>query len=235
MDGYDPDRYLEMYENAEGSTPQEKINAMRRQQYAENAPTIRAQKRAAYALASAKSEKVGNTVLYRKKHPDTIERALRNANPGYNSGPEYHENCQRCVPAYEMQRRGYIVKARPALIGSDGHVSPNDATAKDSAWMYPFDGMAWSSRGVTKAEIETAMAKFGNGARAEVYVNWKNGGAHVFVAEQSQGKTLFLDPQSGDKDCSRYFTDAIANGTMFARIDGLAPCNDIDLFVESAR
>lgn len=28
--GYDPDRYLEMYENAEGSTPQEKINSLRR-------------------------------------------------------------------------------------------------------------------------------------------------------------------------------------------------------------
>ena len=49
VQGYDPDKYLEMYENAEGSTPQEKINAMRRAHYAENAPTIRAQKRAAYA------------------------------------------------------------------------------------------------------------------------------------------------------------------------------------------
>lgn len=30
VDGYDPDKYLEMYENAEGSTPDEKINSMRR-------------------------------------------------------------------------------------------------------------------------------------------------------------------------------------------------------------
>lgn len=30
VEGYDPDKYLEMYENAEGRTPQEKINAMRR-------------------------------------------------------------------------------------------------------------------------------------------------------------------------------------------------------------
>lgn len=31
--GYDPDRYLQMYENAEGTTSQEKINAMRRAAY----------------------------------------------------------------------------------------------------------------------------------------------------------------------------------------------------------
>lgn len=31
VEGYDPDRYLEMYEDAEGSTPQEKINSMRRE------------------------------------------------------------------------------------------------------------------------------------------------------------------------------------------------------------
>ena len=30
VEGYNPDRYLQMYENAEGNTPQEKINTMRR-------------------------------------------------------------------------------------------------------------------------------------------------------------------------------------------------------------
>ena len=32
VDGYDPDEYLRMYRNAEGSTPQERINSMRREQ-----------------------------------------------------------------------------------------------------------------------------------------------------------------------------------------------------------
>ena len=35
VEGYDPDKYLEMYNNAEGNTPQEKINAMRRLIYSE--------------------------------------------------------------------------------------------------------------------------------------------------------------------------------------------------------
>lgn len=46
--GYDPDKLLEQYENAEGSNWKEKLNSMRRDQYAENREEINAQKRAAY-------------------------------------------------------------------------------------------------------------------------------------------------------------------------------------------
>ena len=49
VEGYDPDRYLELYENADGATWQDKVNSMRRDQYAENKDAINAQKRAAYA------------------------------------------------------------------------------------------------------------------------------------------------------------------------------------------
>lgn len=45
--GYDPDALREKYDSFEG-TPDEKINAWRREIRAENAPTIRAQQRAAY-------------------------------------------------------------------------------------------------------------------------------------------------------------------------------------------
>jgi len=34
VEGYDPDKYLSMYENADGRTPQQRINAMRRDAYA---------------------------------------------------------------------------------------------------------------------------------------------------------------------------------------------------------
>jgi hypothetical protein len=34
--GYDPDKYREMYDNAEGTTPEEKINSLRRMAYAKN-------------------------------------------------------------------------------------------------------------------------------------------------------------------------------------------------------
>ncbi len=46
--GYDPDALLEQYYAAEGGTPQEKINAMRRAQYEKNKDKINKQKRLAY-------------------------------------------------------------------------------------------------------------------------------------------------------------------------------------------
>ena len=36
VEGYDPQKYLDIYENAEGTTPKDKINAMRREFYAKN-------------------------------------------------------------------------------------------------------------------------------------------------------------------------------------------------------
>lgn len=53
--GYDPDKYKKMYDNAEGSTPQEKINSMRREQYAENKDRINARKRMRYAEKNNKN------------------------------------------------------------------------------------------------------------------------------------------------------------------------------------
>lgn len=47
--GYDPDKYYEMYRNAEGRSSQDKVNALRRERYAANKDKINAQKRAAYA------------------------------------------------------------------------------------------------------------------------------------------------------------------------------------------
>lgn len=49
VEGYDPKKYLDMYYDADGGTPQERINAMRREFYKENKEAINAQKRSAYA------------------------------------------------------------------------------------------------------------------------------------------------------------------------------------------
>ncbi len=48
--GYDPAAYRRLYDNADGSGSKEKINSIRRMQYASNKDRINAQKREAYAL-----------------------------------------------------------------------------------------------------------------------------------------------------------------------------------------
>ena len=49
VEGYDPNEYLSMYNNAEGTRWQDKLNSMRRDFYAENKERINEQKRSAYA------------------------------------------------------------------------------------------------------------------------------------------------------------------------------------------
>ena len=48
VEGYDPGAYLGLYQDADGRTHTQKINAMRREFYAENRERINAQSRAAY-------------------------------------------------------------------------------------------------------------------------------------------------------------------------------------------
>lgn len=55
--GYDPDKYREIYDSAEGDTWKEKLNSMRRDNYAQNAGKIRQQKREAYEERSLKKIK----------------------------------------------------------------------------------------------------------------------------------------------------------------------------------
>ena len=49
VEGYDPDMYLQMYEDADGRKPQDKINSMRRDLYQKNKDEINEQKRINYA------------------------------------------------------------------------------------------------------------------------------------------------------------------------------------------
>lgn len=70
VEGYDPDALREQYDNAEGANWKEKMNSMRRAQYAENKDEINAQKRAAYARR--------NTHFLRKKTETSWEGVPQN-------------------------------------------------------------------------------------------------------------------------------------------------------------
>ncbi len=48
VEGYDPEKYRDMYYNADGSSPEARINSMRREFYADNKEIINEQKRSAY-------------------------------------------------------------------------------------------------------------------------------------------------------------------------------------------
>lgn len=54
--GFDPDKYREMYDNADGNNWKQKLNSMRRNSYEKNAEKIREQKREAYAERKEREE-----------------------------------------------------------------------------------------------------------------------------------------------------------------------------------
>ena len=57
VEGYAPEKYLEVYRDATGNSPEEKINSLRRQIYSEKKEEINAQKRAAYAARKEREQK----------------------------------------------------------------------------------------------------------------------------------------------------------------------------------
>ena len=79
------------------------------------------------------------------------------------------------------------------------------------------------------------MKQWGDRARAEVFVYWKAGGAHVFIAENVGGKIEFICPQTGERDFGKRFSDVLTGKTEVCRIDTLEPSPLITECCEPAR
>ena len=167
--------------------------------------------------------------LGRVRFPESMEEALSKINP--NGHDEVNDanfawsgNCTHCVPAYELRKRGYDVSALPYTDDPNGlSYDPFDA------WEDP---IIHKTPGSGREAIERAMASYGDGTRVEIDVGWATSDGsgfdgHVFVAEQRDGKTYFIDPQNGDADVSWYFDHVQPGATRFARIDNLTPSDRI--------
>ena len=158
-------------------------------------------------------------------YPSSISEALKISNPNYYTGePKWRRNCQRCVFAYEMNRRGFDVEAKPRILDGFDSLPKMD---HPKGWSHVMKGatlLTPSPDGQNvKKSIESQMKSWGDGARAVVRVRWDTGKGHVFVAEQMGGKTYFVDPQSGKKSCGHYFSKIIGSETRLMRMDNLEP------------
>jgi SPP1 gp7 family putative phage head morphogenesis protein len=125
--------------------------------------------------------------------PLDIPEAASGANPNFQKGKEYQINCQRCVPTYELRRRGYNVEAQPVVNNDKGQVAHG---------MECFDGaqpVGWprNLKGITGKELEEQLNALPDGARAAVFVCWGGPKGHTFVCEKLNGALRFIDPQSG--------------------------------------
>lgn len=204
--------------------------------------------------ASSDEGGVGGSGLTRLKRGNaaSIAQALARVNPNYFLGEEWRKNCQRCVYAYELQRRGYDVEALPR--------QDNSVDKFITHWDDGLQGIHTGSINVggrtpadVLANIERYMQSWGVGARGFVYVKWKAGDAHIFNAEVMPSKTKngrptieFFDPQVGHTprdssyragyvDRDEYFNAADSQVTYLWRTDDKDPTDWIDYAVRKRK
>jgi len=169
-------------------------------------------------------KKIAGAIGVKQGAPMTHDEAdHERANPKYSTGQrQYQINCQSCVVAYELRRRGFDVKAR----GNTGKgCIPYDVSRKtESAWKdsggntpkkQKAGGLDYSKnprRPITKSyvqmmlEIDTLTKAVG---RYHLDFAWKGGrSGHIITAERhANGKFTMFDPQTGQEitDIKAYF------------------------------
>jgi len=156
----------------------------------------------------------------------TVEVALAGTNPKFDiiePGNMYNKNCQRCVQAYELRRRGYDVEARPKPIGIDKYERSNAIFVNANGQPLHF------AYNLSERTIKQMVRDVGEGARHIIYTQWQSGGAHVFIAENINGTTRYVDPQSNEIDVSYYFKQSVPEKFGLLRIDNAKITNKKDI------
>ena len=146
-----------------------------------------------------------------------IVNDLKNSNPHFSEGKAYQINCQKCVPTYEMRRRGYDVEAFPTYSNAD---------IIKTHWSKVFrNAQIQHTKGNPKEEIADALLDYGEGSRMQIYVKYLSDDfSHTFIAENFNGHVYFLDPQTFS-NAENYFNPSLINvsETLYFRIDNLEP------------
>lgn len=130
-----------------------------------------------------------------KGKPFKPSDALVHVNPNYDPRTsEFSENCQRCVVAYELRRRGYDVTALPTY---DGDTMGRHAYGLNHRYQMAFRHARVENVGANNPDrvqrnVESRLLSWGNGSRAIVSIP-----GHVFNAENRNGKIIYVDAQTG--------------------------------------
>lgn len=160
----------------------------------------------------------------------SIEDSLKWANPKYVSGTQYGVNCQRCVQAYELRRRGYDVEALPKP-KKNNTINWGNECFVDSSGNTPSFTFNQSEKA-----IRNALANAPDGSRHIIYTAWKNSkSAHVFIAEKENGIIRYIDPQSNMDDVEYYFSLAKKNKFGILRVDDKDITTDISKLSATVR
>lgn len=135
-------------------------------------------------------------VIGEKGKPVPVNEAVTKVNTFWDKEyADYSENCQRCVVAYELNRRGYRVEAEATW--------QDDPYPRGNHWMTAFrggklEGVGGNSTARINNNIISKMKEWGNGTRGIVKVVYPGEhSGHVFNVEYRNGRLYYYDPQTG--------------------------------------
>lgn len=196
--------------------------------------------------------------------PMSVKEAKEGANPNWADDVRfrpYRDNCQRCVVAYELRRRGYDVEALPSTTSVN---TDADDLAKSAIWYDKNGSRAWQPKlgsafkggkwlkvphtpyaydaDKQANSIESQLMKWGDGSRVIVVAALANGGGHAFNVEYSGGKFHWVDSQAHDnngktatsRQVRKWFTDKVGMSTIM-RTDDLRISDRTKKFVTTVR
>lgn len=186
----------------------------------------------------------------KKGAPKSLGDAVTSTNPHFSRDyREFSENCQRCVVAYELRRRGYNVEALPTYKGSTLNQVVHHDAAKGvyaARWRGAFKGAKTENVGVPgntpKAEravmqnIANKMHSYGVGSRAVIQVFYRGGGGHVFNVENQGGRIVYVEAQSGRiRDAAATMRSVKTGAVNIVRVDNLKISNRAQKFVRQSK
>ena len=185
----------------------------------------------------------------KRGNPMNEEQANKgNANPNFHLGRAsgYWNNCQTCVVAYELRRRGYDVSALPK---KDNPTMTNLSLHTNLAWIDPNTGKEPSyieSDKVTtpKRTYKWMKSEIEPGGRYTIEFYWDTVGGHIVHARKdNNGEVEMYDPQCGRivakgqkeieayfsrvKFHERYYGGSVPLPPQMLRVDALIPNNSI--------
>lgn len=158
-------------------------------------------------------------------------------NPNYIKNRAYQINCQSCVVAYELRRRGFDVEAfgntgqgcTPYKLSYDTNliwIDPNTGEKPKKTKVSGNSGITAkgnvrTNKKLLEKNFQEATKEVG---RYHITVVWNLYSGHIFTAERLPDGTLAIyDPQTGDSHCWERYLKALSAryGIAIQRVDNM--------------
>lgn len=155
--------------------------------------------------------------------PESILKNAEAVNPRFNEGGGYERNCQRCVSAYEMRRRGHNVEAMPNPYKNRSGTSARENFAGYECFKNPdVKGLFGFKPFLDSVQLEKELQDLPEGARACILWAWSDKKrSHAIICEKISGRMIFADPQNGKTGPNVLGKASTEIGYSYFRMDNL--------------